>query len=324
MSTSSFSRHGAVDLSQLAQKAKQAASSGRPASAGLGSGAGGSRDGGSYVVELTEQTFETQAIRPSMQHPVIVEIYSAGRGTPATQELSDALISLANSSGGKFVLARLNADTAPQIVQALGLRALPTVIALIGGQLAPLFEGAIPGDQVAQVIDSVLQAAVTNGIVGRAEPVGGAGDGVAAGGEEEVGPDPRFAEADAALERGDFAGAVEEFDKLLQANPSDTEAKVGKAQAGLLARASALDAQVVMLAASSPTAPVAVHLDAADLELTSGRVEDAFARLIGQVKTRTGAERDQVRVRLLELFETLGNADPRVLKARRDLMTALF
>ena len=39
---------------------------------------------------------------------------------------------------------------------------------------------------------------------------------------------------------------------------------------------------------------------------------------------RTGDERDEVRVRLLELFETVGNADPRVLKARRDLMTALF
>ena len=314
MSTSSFSRHGAVDLSQLAQKAKQAAPSG---------GSAGSAAGGSYVVELTEQTFETQAIRPSMQYPVIVEVYSAGRGTPATQELSNTLIGLANSSGGKFLLARLNADTAPQIVQALGLRALPTVIALIGGQLAPLFEGAIPADQLAPVIDSVLKAAVTNGIVGRAEPVGGAADGGASG-DDEAGPDPRFAEADAALERGDFAGAEAEFDKLLQANPSDAEAKVGKAQAGLLARATALDAQVVMLAAASPTAPVAAHLDAADLELASGRVEDAFARLIGQVKLRAGAERDQVRVRLLELFETLGNADPRVLKARRDLMTALF
>ena len=326
MSASSFSRHGAVDLSQLAQKAKQAASSARPAGGAPGSAglSGGAPAGGSYVVELTEQTFETQAIRPSMQHPVIVELYSGTRGTPATQELSDALISLANGSGGKFLLARLNADTAPQIVQALGLRALPTVIALIGGQLAPLFEGAIPSDQLAQVIDSVLKAAVTNGIVGRAEPVGGAGAGGTGDDAEEAGPDPRFAEADAALERGDFAGAVEEFDKLLTANPNDTEAKVGKSQAGLLARATALDPQVVMLAASSPTAPVAVQLDAADLELASGRAEDAFARLIAQVKSRTGDERNQVRVRLLELFETLGNADPRVLKARRDLMTALF
>ena len=60
------------------------------------------------------------------------------------------------------------------------------------------------------------------------------------------------------------------------------------------------------------------------MELVSGQVEAAFDRLIGQIKTRSGDERNQVRVRLLELFETVGNADPRVLKARRDLMTALF
>ncbi len=317
MSTSSFSRHGAVDLSQLAQKAKQP-----PPSAGIPTGAGGrTAGGGSYVVELTEQTFESVAIRASMQYPVIVEFYSSSRATAGSQELSTALADLASSSDGKFLLGRLDIDTAQQIAGAIGLQAVPTVVALIGGQLAPLFQGAVPAEQLGPVIDSVLKAAVTNGIVGRAEPLGAAAEETV---DSEPGPDPRFAEADAALERGDFAAAEAEFDKLLQANPADAEAKAGKAQAGLLARASKLDAQVVMLAASSSTAPLPVHLDAADLELASGRVEDAFTRLIGQVKARSGDERDQARKRLLELFETVGNADPRVLKARRELMTALF
>ena len=316
MSTPSFSRHGAVDLSQLAQRAQQqpAAPGGPGAPAGRAPAAGGS-----YVVELTEQTFESEAIRKSMKHPVIVELYSPRVSTG--QELSDTLAGLAAEHAGKFLLARLNVDTAPGIVQALGLQAVPTVVALIGGQLAPLFQGVQPRDQVAVAIDSVLKAAVTNGIVGRAEPVGGA---VASGTEDEVGPDPRFAAADAALERGDFAAAEAEFAKLLPATPADAAAQAGKAQAGLLARASALDPNVVLLAASSPTAPLAAHLDAADLELAAGRAEAAFARLIGQVRTRTGSERDEARVRLLELFETVGSADPRVLKARRELMTALF
>jgi putative thioredoxin len=321
MSTSSFSRHGAIDLSQLANKAKQAPA---PAGAAPGAGPGAAGGGGSYVVELTEQTFETVAIRASMQYPVILEFYSSSRATPGSRELSTALAALANSSDGKFLLGRLDIDTAQQIAGAIGLQAVPTVVALIGGQLAPLFQGAVPADQLGQVVESVLQAAVTNGIVGRAEPVGAAAADSEAEAEQEDGPDPRFAAADAALERGDFAAAEAEFDKLLQANPADAEAKAGKAQAGLLARASGLDAQVVMLAASSPTAPLAVHLDAADLELATGRAEEAFTRLIGQVKQRTGDERDQARVRLLELFETVGNADPRVLKARRELMTALF
>ena len=273
------------------------------------------------MVELTEQTFESVAIRASMQYPVIVEFYSSSRATAGSQELSTALADLASSSDGKFLLGRLDIDTAQQIAGAIGLQAVPTVVALIGGQLAPLFQGAVPAEQLGPVIDSVLKAAVTNGIVGRAEPLGAAAEETV---DSEPGPDPRFAEADAALERGDFAAAEAEFDKLLQANPADAEAKAGKAQAGLLARASKLDAQVVMLAASSSTAPLPVHLDAADLELASGRVEDAFTRLIGQVKARSGDERDQARKRLLELFETVGNADPRVLKARRELMTALF
>ena len=42
------------------------------------------------------------------------------------------------------------------------------------------------------------------------------------------------------------------------------------------------------------------------------------------IRETSGAERETVRLRLLELFEIVGPADPAVLKARRDLMSALF
>jgi putative thioredoxin len=308
MSSSSFNRPGAVDLSQLTQRAQQSAS---------GPSLGPRTAGASYVVEVTEQTFEADAIRKSVKHPVVVELYSPRVATG--QQLSDALIEIANASDGKFLLARLNVDTAPGIVQALGLQAVPTVIALINGQLAPLFQGVLPKDQVQAAIDQLLKAAVANGMVGRAEPAGSE----PAASEPEPEADPRFAAADAALERGDFATAREEFDKLLQANPNDVEAQVGKAQAGLFARAAVLDPQST-LAAADGSDDLDSQLAAADIEMITGEVEAAFARLIGMIKRLSGEERDQVRVRLLELFETLGNTDERVLKARRDLMTALF
>jgi len=50
----------------------------------------------------------------------------------------------------------------------------------------------------------------------------------------------------------------------------------------------------------------------------------AFERLIGVIRLSSGADRESVRVRLLELFEVVGGSDPAVLKARRDLMSALF
>jgi putative thioredoxin len=310
MSSSSFNRPGAVDLSQLTQRAQQSA----PASS-----LGPRTAGGSYVVEVTEQTFEAETIRKSVKYPVVVELYSPRVATG--QQLSDALIEIANASDGKFLLARLNVDTAPGIVQALGLQAVPTVIALINGQLAPLFQGVLPKDQVQAAIDQLLKAAVANGMVGRAEPAGS--EQAAPEPEPEPEADPRFAAADAALERGDFAAAREEFDKLLQTNPNDAEAQVGKAQAGLFARAAALDPQST-LAAADGSDDLNSQLAAADIEMITGQVEAAFARLIGMIKRLSGEERDQVRVRLLELFETLGNTDERVLKARRDLMTALF
>ena len=309
MTSASFNRPGAVDLSALKQKAQQAATPSAPAPGG-----------GSYVVEVTEQTFEAETIRRSVKHPVVVELYSPR--VPTGRELSDALIEIANSAGGRFLLARLNVDTAPGIVQALGLQAVPTVIALINGQVAPLFQGVLPKEQARAAIDQLLTAAVSNGIVGRADPVGGAPAADEEAGEEPV-VDPRFAAADEALAQGDFAAAEAEFDRLLAANPGDAEAQAGKAQAGLFARATRIDPQVVLAAARADDS-VGVQLDAADVELVSGQVEAAFDRLIGLVRTKAGDERNQVRVRLLELFETVGNADPRVLKARRDLMTALF
>ena len=66
------------------------------------------------------------------------------------------------------------------------------------------------------------------------------------------------------------------------------------------------------------------QLAAADLEVLSGRPDQAFDWLIALIRETAGADRDAVRVRLLELFEIVGPADPAVLKARRDLMSALF
>ena len=88
-------------------------------------------------------------------------------------------------------------------------------------------------------------------------------------------------------------------------------------------RAAVLDPQST-LAAAVGSDDLNSQLAAADVEMITGQVEAAFARLIGMIKKLSGDERDQARVRLLELFETLGNTDERVLKARRDLMTALF
>ncbi|WP_168207533.1 tetratricopeptide repeat protein [Microlunatus elymi] len=319
MSPTPSNPRGAIDLSDLAAKAQQS----QPAAGTVaGQGAPAGAAGASYLVELTEQNFEAEA-RKSLQYPIIVELTSISR-VPAEQQMAASLDELASESGGKFSVARVDMDSAPQLAQALaqafGVQGIPAVGGLLQGQPVGLAQGVLPKDQLKQLVDELLKAALANGIAGRAEPVSRAA--LAEADSDE--PDPRFAAADEALARGDYAAAVEEFDKLLQANPKDAEAEAGKAQASLLLRTADADPQALIAAAAAPDAPIDTQLAAADAEVATGRVEEAFARLIAVIKKTAGDDRNTVRVRLLELFETVGNSDPRVQKARRDLMAALF
>ncbi len=267
--------------------------------------------GASFVMEVDAASFEA-VLAESVKYPIVLELHSPRANA---QELSDALAALANEAGGAWLLARVDVDANPQIAQAFGIQAVPAVLGVIGGQLAPLWQGTKSKEEAGAYITQLMQAASSSGIVGRAQPVSV---------DTEAGPDPRFADADAALAEGDFDQAVAEFDKVLAVTPNDPEAKAGRAQAALLARIATVDpAEVLAKAAAAPTDPDA-QLAAADAELMGGATAMAFNRLIELIRNTSGAQREAVRVRLLELFETVGPADPAVLKARRALMSALF
>lgn len=272
--------------------------------------------GASYVTEADDRTIEA-VLAKSMQHPLVLEFYSP-RG--AARQLSADLASLAAEAAGKYLLVRVDVDASPALRQALQIQAVPLVVGAIGGQLVPLFQGTRDRADIAELIDQLLQAAVANGIVGRAQPVAPASRDAAA----PAAPDARFAAADAAMEAGDYAGAVAEFDKILAATPGDAEAKAGRAGAQLLVRLGEVDPSAVVDRVRADPDDVDAQLAAADLELAGGAPEAAFARLVDVVRVTAGSEREKARLRLLELFETVGPADPAVLKARRDLTSALF
>ncbi len=299
MTDPNFSRPGAVDLSSLTNP---------PASTT-----------GGYVMEVGEADFQELATLSS-QHPVIVEFHSPrDTGGPA---LSRDLAELVNAGGGRYLLARVDVDAEPRLAQALQVTAVPTVIALIAGQLAPLFQGTRSREEISGVLDQVAQLAVGNGITGRAQPV----DAASADGEtgEEAALDPRFEAADTALQAGDYALAVEEFDKLLVETPLDVEVIAGRAQASLLARSMNFDPAAVVAAASARPDDIEAQLQAADLEIIQGASESAFDRLLGLAASVGADDRETLRLRILELFDVVGRSEPTVLAARRRLSTVLF
>lgn len=302
MTDPTFTRPGAVDLSGLRESRAQP-------------GEGGRRR--SWVIDVDEANLEA-TVRGSLQHPVVLELTSSR--AQGADRLSADLSALADAAEGRWLLGRVDCDAHPQIAAALQVQALPTVVGLLAGQAVPLFQGVVPREEAAAVVDQLLQAALANGVAGRAEAVWvETGEGL-----PEPVRDPKYASADEAMSRGDFAAAEKAFAALLQDSPADGEALAGKAQAGLWARASRLDAgEVRQRSAADPLDPQSV-LDAADLDLTQGRVDEAFAAVIGLIRRTYGADREPLRQRLLELFATVDPADPAVAKARRDLASALF
>lgn len=307
MTQQPFSRPGAIDLSALK----------RPAGAPP-AGAGARAGSGAYAVSLDERNFQAE-MEGSLTAPVVLVFYSPTQA-PASAQLATDLETLSEEFAGRFLLGKVDIDSAPQLAQALQIPQVPLVALVMNGQLAPLLQDAPPLDQLRTVLTQVLEAAAAQGVTGRHQPRGGAPE------PDEADPsaDPRYAPAQDALAAGDIEGAVAEYQKLVDANPADAEAAAGLAMGRVLQRTADLDPNAVRAAAAERPDDVSAQTLAADLDLLGGHVEDAFARLVDLVRRSSGEDRDAARNHLLGLFAAVGNEDPRVLKGRQNLASALF
>jgi putative thioredoxin len=314
MQPQDFSLYGAVDLGarQAAAQRRQQAQSAGPAA-----------PGSTAVLEVTEQTFNTDVVERSRTTPVIIDLWA--EWCEPCKQLSPVLEKLAAEADGQWILAKVDVDTNPQLAAALQVQSIPMVVAVVGGQLADGFLGAMPEAQVRQWLSQVMAIADKAGLaVAEGAADGAAGDGAA--GPEDDGEQlpPGFAEARAAMERGDLDGAARAFEQALASSPGEPTAVAGLAQVNLIRRVSSYDqADARRDAAEHPDA-VDAQLRVADIDLATGRVEESFDRLLGVVRRTSGADRDQARAHLVSLFDILPPRDPRVTRTRSALASLLF
>ncbi|MER7077351.1 tetratricopeptide repeat protein [Saccharopolyspora kobensis] len=304
---------GAVDLSALKSRAEaNARAAAQPAAGG---GDGGAAPASGAVIDVTEADFQAEVVEKSLQVPVIVDLWATWCGP--CKQLSPVLERLAQEAGGAWVLAKIDVDANPRIAQLFQVQSVPMVIAIAGGQPVDAFSGALPEPQIRQWIDELLNA-LRDQLPGiRAAEQGGAAEPV------EEPEDPRFTAAEDALERGDYAAAEDAYQKILDSEPNNEQAKAALAQVRFSARAEQADPAAIERADAAPE-DIDAQLAAADAELAIGKVEEGFDRLIRGVKRTSGDERDRVRRHLVEMFEVFPEGDERVSAARRALASALF
>lgn len=327
MQPRNMSMRGVVDLGAVKAASDAAAQRAARAASAPQGGADQGAGSGEFVFDLTEENFDS-VLALSQQAPVVLEFSS--QRSPHSIELGAVFDLLAAEYAGRFVLARLDIDATPQLAQELvmqaGVQGLPAAVAVVGGQLAPMFDRAAPTEeQLRGILDQLIAVGEQRFWLTGLECAPGGAPGCEEQDEDAEPPgDPLLAPAEEALDAGDFAGAAQAYRNVLAEYPAHTEAKLALGQVELLLRTQDVDAAAARQKAADAPTDVDAQAVVADLDIAGGHVEDAFGRMVETVRRTAGDDRNKARVHLLGLFDLVGSDDPRVIKARAALTSVLF
>jgi len=257
---------------------------------------------------VTQENLVSDFVTKSKECVVILLAWST-RSAQA-KEILERLGKLEIADKNAWLLGVLDVDAQPQVAQALQIKSVPVAIAIIGEQLLPLFESVPPADQLRLVINKLLELASQKGI------------GSAPDGPTEMPMEPEEQAAYAAMEKGDYKAAKLSYEAWLKRKPNEQVAVVGLAQVNLMLRIDGLDP--VLTLKNAKDNDLTSQLMCADIEIATGNYEAAFDRLIKAVKSFTGDDRDKAKAHLISLFNLVDPTDPRLVKARSQLASALF
>lgn len=231
---------------------------------------------------------------------------------PASEALEKSVTALVQKTAGAMIALVVDAAASPELVQAFELNQIPSAYGLLKGQPAPLFVGNQPMEQIQLVITKVLAVAKENGLTGKA---------VVKEIEKEPELSPTLNAAYAAIDSGDYKGALALYEKALLENPNDALADAGLAQVKLLLRLEGKDLSVII--GSEATTDESI-LEKADALIATGNSAEGFSLLLALFEKTAKEAREPIRLRLVEMFMVAGNDNPDVVAARKALSLLLF
>jgi putative thioredoxin len=246
------------------------------------------------------------AISDSM--PVLVLFVD--ENDPVSQSLLNTVKNLTEKTAGKILTLVVDAVKSPELAQAFELKQVPTLLGLLKGQPAPLFAGDQPAEQVQLIINRVLEVGKENGLTGTVSVES---------------PQPELSathqQAFEAIEANNYPLAKTLYEKALVENPNDQLAEAGLAQIKLLIR---LEGKDLAALAGSTGKTLDEVLDRVDALVATGAAAEGFEQLLELFAATAKGQREPIRLRFVELFLVVGNEDPAVVQARKNLSLLLF
>jgi putative thioredoxin len=300
--------------------------------------AGGSGD--AMIVDGDQKTFMQEVVDASRSIPVLVDFWATWCGP--CKQLTPALEKVTRAAGGRLKLVKIDIDKNRGLVQqlvqlGLPLQSVPTVAAFWQGQIADLFQGALPESELKRFVEGLLKLA--GGTMPAADLI---------------------VEARAALEAGSAQEAAELFSAVLSGEPDNPEAWGGlirallalgqddqaaqalaEVPAGIADHAEVSGARSALALAvegrrardqlaiyqqrlAADPADHQARYDLATALNAMDRREEAADELLAIIRRNRGWNEDAARLQLLKFFEAWGFDDPATTAARRKLSAILF
>lgn len=102
------------------------------------------------AITLTEQNFEAETKKPGV---VMVDFWA--EWCAPCRAIAPTLDELVRESGGAIGLAKVNVDEQPGLAARYGIRSIPTILFMKGGEVKETIIGAVPKAQLKKKLDAM-------------------------------------------------------------------------------------------------------------------------------------------------------------------------
>ena len=282
----------------------------------------------SWIVDVDTQGFTQGVVERSKDVPVLVDLWATW--CEPCKTLGPMLEKLCDESPGRFVLAKLDVDRSPELMQYFGLTSVPSVVLFVDGKPVDAFQGVVPEPELRAFLDKHIAAGEggDGDVVAEARELFAGGDAETAilaleSEVEEADGDPRAAAvlAEILLESGDPDRAREVFAGLGAASLATSEGQAIAAKLSIADGAGDTDALRATLEQNPKDVGARVELGKA--LVASGDNEAGLEELLEACMRDIHHEDDAPRKTLLEVFAALGTSDPLVVDFQQRLSVLL-